>query len=63
YRVNDAIIPQLLLDMGTYAIGLGYDVNISSYRTASKTFGGVEISLRYNKLADALFTKRSEYRN
>ena len=61
YRVNDAIIPQFLIDMGTYAIGFSYDANISSYRKASRTVGGFEISLRYNKLADALFNKRSEY--
>ena len=61
YRVNDAIIPQLLIDMGTYAIGISYDANVSSYRKASRTVGGFEISLRYNKLADALFNKRSEY--
>lgn len=62
YRSGDAIIPQVLLDMGSYAIGLSYDANISGYRAASKTVGGFEISLRYNKLADALFNKRSEYR-
>lgn len=62
YRMNDAIIPQVILDMGTYAIGLSYDANISGYRKASRTVGGFEISLRYNKLADALFNKRSEYR-
>lgn len=61
YRVDDAIIPQVLIDMGTYAIGLSYDANVSSYRKASRTVGGFEISLRYNKLADALFNKRSEY--
>jgi type IX secretion system PorP/SprF family membrane protein len=61
YRMNDAIIPQVLIDMGTYAIGISYDMNISSYRKASRTVGGFEISLRYNKLADALFNKRREY--
>lgn len=61
YRHNDAIIPQVLIDMGNYAIGLSYDANISSYRRASRTVGGFEIMLRYNKLADALFNKRSEY--
>lgn len=61
YRVDDAIIPQVLIDMGTYAIGISYDANVSSYRKVSRTVGGFEISLRYNKLADALFNKRSEY--
>lgn len=63
YRDKDAIIPQFLIDMGNYAIGISYDVNISSYKKASKTVGGFEISLRWNKLTDALFTKKNEYRN
>jgi type IX secretion system PorP/SprF family membrane protein len=62
YRMNDAIIPQIIVDMGTYAIGLSYDANISGYRKVSRTVGGFEITLRYNKLADALFNRRSEYR-
>ena len=62
YRYNDAIIPQVILDMGTYSIGLSYDANISGYRKVSKTVGGFEIMLRYNKLADALFNRRSEFR-
>jgi type IX secretion system PorP/SprF family membrane protein len=63
YRMNDALIPQILVDMGEYAIGISYDVNISNYKKASRTVGGFEISLRYNKLADALFKKKHEYRN
>ena len=61
YRVNDALIPQVLLDMGGYAIGLSYDANISAYQQVSNSVGGFEISLRYNMLADALFKKKSEY--
>jgi type IX secretion system PorP/SprF family membrane protein len=63
YRDKDAIIPQFLIDMGKYAIGISYDVNISSYKKASRTVGGFEISLRWNKVTDALFTKKNEYRN
>jgi type IX secretion system PorP/SprF family membrane protein len=63
YRYDDAIIPQILLDMGSYAIGMSYDINVSGYKRASRTVGGFEVSLRYTKLGDALFNKKSEYRN
>lgn len=63
YRNNDAFIAQLLFDMGNFAINLAYDYNISTYKVATKGMGGYEISLRYNKLADALFAKKSEYKN
>jgi type IX secretion system PorP/SprF family membrane protein len=48
YRVNDALIPTLLYQNGTYAIGISYDFNLSDLTPASKTKGGLEISLRYN---------------
>lgn len=63
YRNNDAFVAQLLFDMGNFAINLSYDYNISAYKIATNGMGGYEISLRYNILADALFSKRSEYRN
>lgn len=48
YRVNDALIPTVLYQNGTYAIGLSYDINLSDLTPASRTKGGLEISLRYN---------------
>lgn len=63
YRNKDAFIAQLLFDMGPFAINLAYDYNISTYKIATKGMGGYEISLRYNKLGDALFSKKSEYKN
>ncbi len=61
YRSKDALIPKLILELGDYAIGMSYDVNISGYKTASKSNGGFEISLRYNRLANSLFDTRSEF--
>jgi type IX secretion system PorP/SprF family membrane protein len=61
YRSKDAIIPKFILEMGDYAIGMSYDVNVSGYRTATKQNGGFEISLRYNRLANSLFATRSEF--
>jgi len=63
YRNKDAFIAQLLFDMGPFVINLAYDYNISTYKIATKGMGGYEISLRYNILADALFAKKSEYKN
>lgn len=61
YRSKDAIIPKLSLELGDYAVGMSYDVNISGYKSASKLMGGFEVSLRYNKLASSLFSTRSEF--
>ena len=61
YRSKDAIIPKLLLELGDYALGMSYDINVSGYRAASKYMGGFEVSLRYNKLSNSLFATRSEF--
>lgn len=63
YRHQDAFIAQLLFDMGSFAITLAYDYNISPYKIATKGTGGYELALRYNILANALFSKKSEYKN
>jgi len=61
YRVNDAIIPQVNLDMGKYAIGLSYDLNVSKYKQVSKGAGGFEIYLKFMTLDDALFKRKREH--
>lgn len=61
YRVNDAIIPQVNLDMGKYAIGLSYDINMSRYNQVSKGAGGFEIYLKFMTLDDALFKRKREH--
>ena len=62
YRAKDAIVAKLIFDLGDYSIGMAYDANVSGYRTATKGFGGFEISLRYNVLASSLFESRKEYK-
>ncbi|MCC7303343.1 MAG: PorP/SprF family type IX secretion system membrane protein [Bacteroidia bacterium] len=59
YRHKDAVIPQFFFEMADYSIGISYDVNISSYRSASNMRGGFEISLKYNNLTDAVFKRES----
>lgn len=47
YRVGDALIPTLILEMASYSVGFSYDLNISVLKAATKGKGGFEISLRY----------------
>jgi type IX secretion system PorP/SprF family membrane protein len=44
-RVNDAIIPSFRLDMEKYEVGVTYDANISKLKNATKSYGGIELSL------------------
>lgn len=46
-RLNDAIIPYLGLEFDDYRLGISYDYNYSSLKTASINRGGIEISLIY----------------
>jgi len=48
-NVTDAIIPYVGLDIGSFTLGMTYDVNVSSLKSASESQGGFEISLIYIK--------------
>lgn len=61
YRVGDAIIPQINVDMGKYAVGVAYDLNISKYKTVSNYQGGFEIYFKFMTLDDALFKRKREH--
>lgn len=50
YRFQDAIIPVVKLKYGKTAIGMSYDVNVSSLKQASKLRGGYEVSISYSGL-------------
>lgn len=62
YRRKDALVTKLIFDLGDCSIGLSYDANVSSYRRATNSYGGFEISLRYNNLASSLFESRKEFK-
>lgn len=47
-RLNDAIIPYVGLEFSNARLGISYDVNTSSLKTASVSRGGIEISLIYS---------------
>ena len=61
YRVGDAVIPQINVDMGKYAIGVAYDLNVSKFKQVSKLNGGFEICLKFMSLDDALFKRKREH--
>src|SRR5450432_1084884 len=46
-NVNDALIPYVGLDYGSFNLGMSYDVNISAFKVGSQSQGGIEISLIY----------------
>ena len=47
YRWKDAVIPVVKLDYYDLAIGISYDVNVSSLKTASQSRGGIEVTASY----------------
>lgn len=46
-RLGDAIIPSLLLEMGSYKLGFAYDFTYSKLSGANEMKGGFEISFMY----------------
>jgi type IX secretion system PorP/SprF family membrane protein len=48
-NTTDAVIPYVGLDYSDFSLGVTYDVNVSSLKTASQSRGGIEISLIYIK--------------
>ena len=46
-RARDAISAQLLFEFHQFAIGASYDMNISGLQPATRTRGGLELSLRF----------------
>lgn len=58
YRVGDAVIANVLIEMGHYAIGISYDINVSGLTRVSTLRGGPEITIRYNSTNRFLFQKR-----
>ncbi|KAA2240480.1 type IX secretion system membrane protein PorP/SprF [Chitinophaga agrisoli] len=52
-RWNDAVVPTIKLDMGSWEVATSYDANISALRTASQSFGGFEISLVFKSFLNS----------
>lgn len=48
YRLKDAISPTFMLEFNHWALGLCYDINISGLKYATRSKGGLEVTLRYS---------------
>lgn len=46
-RWNDAVIPVVKVELGRYAFGFSYDINVSKLAKATQSFGGYELSMTY----------------
>lgn len=58
YRNSDAVIINLLLELGQYSIGFSYDINTSGLTKVSTLRGGPEVTFRFNSANRYLFQKR-----
>ena len=47
YRTGNTIIPSFIIEIANFALGISYDVNISSSNNTNARLGGIEISMRY----------------
>lgn len=47
YRLGDAIVIPLMLEITNWALGISYDINVSGLSTISNGRGGLEFSVRY----------------
>lgn len=58
YRLGDALIPYLGIEINHFRIGVSYDINTSTLRPASFSRGGTELSIIYvNPFSDPLKRK------
>lgn len=57
YRSADAINPMALFEYSDFALGVSYDVNISSLKTGTRGRGGFEFAIRYVKPFDISSTR------
>jgi hypothetical protein len=52
-----------MFEFGDWAIGVSYDINLSSLTPYSQSRGGMEISLRFRDINGALFGGSTQYRS
>ena len=61
YRNRDAIIPAVLIEIERYAVGVSYDLNVSSLRAASSYRGGIELMVRFTGATSLVNKNRPRY--
>ena len=62
-RVKDAFVTSIQYERDTYTIGLSYDINVSTLKTATSGKGGFEISIRYATPNPFLFKSVASFQN
>jgi type IX secretion system PorP/SprF family membrane protein len=58
YRVGDAFIPSILLEVAEYKLGISYDVTVSGLTAVNSGKGGVEITLIYTNPATFYYKRK-----
>jgi type IX secretion system PorP/SprF family membrane protein len=58
YRVGDAFIPSVLLEVAEYKLGISYDVNVSALTPATSAKGGIEITFIYTNPATFYYKRK-----
>lgn len=61
YRHRDAIVPAFMIEMGQYAFGVSYDVNVSKLKSASFGRGGIEFAFRFVNPNPFIFKSASRF--
>jgi type IX secretion system PorP/SprF family membrane protein len=63
YRMKDAFIPSILYEKGNLAFGISYDINTSDLDAASKSNGGMEVSIRFMSFTNVSKSFKRNVRN
>lgn len=60
YRLNDALIPTLMFELGPFGVGVSYDYNTSSLKQTSRGNGGLEVALKFHTTKAVVFRTRTK---
>lgn len=63
YRVKDAIIPTVEMEIKNCVLGICYDINVSKLSTFSNYRGGIEFTLRLINPSNYLYKEHNEIRD
>lgn len=58
YRADDALVPMVMFEYGSWGIAVSYDLTVSNYRQINNLAGGFEVALKWQDLKGAIFKKR-----
>lgn len=58
YRADDALVPQVMFEYGSWGVAVSYDLTTSNYRQINNMAGGFEVAVKWQDLKGAIFKKR-----